>query len=171
MCASPEFTPLDDIDRAILQLLQRDARHRTAVEIAEQVGVSDGTVRNRIEDLEDRGVLEGYVPVVDYEAAGYQLEVRFTCTATIVEREQLARKALEIGGVVEVMELMSGRENVDIVAVAPKSDDLTRIAEALHELGLQIESQELIRHRYIRPFDHFGTENVAGDDESGSYEV
>ncbi|ELZ18439.1 AsnC family transcriptional regulator [Haloterrigena salina JCM 13891] len=48
MCASAEYTPLDETDRKILQRLQRDARNKIAVEIGEQIGVSDGTVRNRI---------------------------------------------------------------------------------------------------------------------------
>ncbi|MFC7142427.1 Lrp/AsnC family transcriptional regulator [Halosimplex aquaticum] len=170
MCASPEFTPLDDVDRAIIQLLQRDARHKTAVDIAEAVGVTDGTVRNRIADLEERGIIEGYVPVVDYEQAGYQLEIQFTCSAPIVDREALAREALQIEGVVEVTELMAGRENVEIMGVAPRNDDVTRIAKELDQLGMQIENEELIRHRYIRPFDHFGTE-VVSDDESGTYET
>lgn len=51
MCSRSEYTPLDNIDRAILQLLQREARHSTAVEMAEYLDVSDGTVRNRIENL------------------------------------------------------------------------------------------------------------------------
>lgn len=57
-----ELTPIDDVDRDILQLLQRDARNTTAVEMGEAVGVSDATVRNRIGALEDRGIVEGSVP-------------------------------------------------------------------------------------------------------------
>ncbi len=163
MCAAPESGPLDDVDRAILQLLQRDARNRTAVEVAERVGVSDGTVRNRIDALERENVIEGYVPLVHYENAGYQLQIRFTCTARIVDREQLARDALDVRGVVEVREMMTGRENVEITAVAPQNEDVTRVALALDELGLDVEREELVRNRYVRPFDHFGTENVSGD--------
>lgn len=163
MCASAEYTPLDEVDRAILQLLQRDARNATAVEIAETVGVSDGTVRNRIEKLERMGVIEGYVPLINYETAGYQLQVRISCTAPIVERERLANEALGIDGVVEVRELMTGRENIEVTAVAPRNDDLTRIAETLHELGLTVVREELVRHQYIQPFNHFGTEAIPGE--------
>lgn len=170
MCASDEYTPLDRVDRAIIQLLQRDARNLTAVDIAEAVGVSDGTVRNRIENLEKRGTIEGYVPVVNYEDAGYQLEICFHCTAPIVEREDMARRALDIEGVVEVLELMTGIANVEITAVAPRSADVTRIAKELDKLGVEIEHEKLIRHKYIRPFNHFGTEDVS-DDVDGTYEV
>lgn len=173
MCANSEYTPLDDVDRAILQLLQRDARNLTAVDISERVGVSDGTVRNRIEALEDRNIIEGYVPMIDYEMAGYPLQVRIMCTAGIVERDELAREALQKRGVVEVHEVMTGRRNVEVKAVVPRHDDLTALAIELDSMGLEIESEELIRHHYFRPFNHFGTEDVTGDidEEEGTYEL
>lgn len=153
----PDHSRLDETDRAILQLLQRDARHKPAVEIAETIGVSDGTVRNRIQALERRGVIEGYVPLINYEAAGYQLQIRITCTAPVVDREQLAREALDIDGVVDVRELMTGTENVTVTAVPPKNEDITCIAEALSDLGLEVIREDVIRQHYIRPFSYFGT--------------
>lgn len=170
MDTSGEYAQLDKVDRAILQILQRDARHATAVEIAEKVGVSDGTVRNRIADLEEREVIEGYVPLINYEAAGYQLEIKIRCTARIIEREELAREALGITGVISVEEIMTGRKNVEVTAVAPTHDDLTEIAKALDELGLEVESEELTRHHYFRPFNHFGAEDVSGELRD-SYEI
>lgn len=166
MCASAEYTPLDEIDREIIQILQRDARNATAVEIAERIGVSDGTVRNRINNLEDRGIIEGYVPTINYERAGYQLQIRISCTSRIVERDRLAQEALQIHGVVEVRELMTGRGNIEVTAVATEHRDLTRIAKALDELGMTVEQEELIRHHYFRPFDHFGAENVSEDSDA-----
>lgn len=55
-------SPLDDVDRAILHPLQQDARTLTPVDTAERLPVSDGTVRNRLARLEERGVVTGYVP-------------------------------------------------------------------------------------------------------------
>lgn len=168
MVTSSEPTPLDEVDRAIIQRLQRDARNQTAVDIAEAIGVSDGTVRNRIEALEQEGIIEGYVPTINYERAGFQLEIRMTCSVRIVKREQLAKEALRIEGVVEVRELMTGRENVEITAVAPTHDDLTRIAMAIDDLGLSVDREELVRHRYVRPFNHFGTEDSS---KQGTHET
>ena len=162
-----EHTPLDEVDRAILQWLQRDARHSTAVEISEAVGVSDGTVRNRIENLEREGVIEGYIPLINYEAAGYQLQVRVMCTAPVTERERLAREALRIEGVIEVRELMTGNKNVEVTAVPPKSEDVTHIAETLSELGLEVETEDLIRQHFIRPFSYFGPHEMPEEDAGG----
>jgi len=50
---------MDDLDRRILDILRRDAR-TPYTEIAEQVGTSEGTVRNRVERLLDDGVIERF---------------------------------------------------------------------------------------------------------------
>lgn len=151
-------------------MLQRDARNLTAVEISERLDVSDGTIRNRIENLEENGVIEGYTPIINYEKAGFQLEIKIRCSARIVEREELAEEALQIEGVVEVEEIMTGRNNIVVTAVAPEHDDLTRIAKTLNELGLEIESEELLRHNYFRPFNHFGAKDVS-EDLDGAYDL
>jgi DNA-binding Lrp family transcriptional regulator len=50
---------MDDLDREILGLLRRDAR-TPYTEIAEQVGTSEGTVRNRVQQLIEEGVIERF---------------------------------------------------------------------------------------------------------------
>ncbi|MUV59062.1 transcriptional regulator, AsnC family [Halogeometricum rufum] len=50
---------MDDLDREILDILRRDAR-TPYTEIAEQVGTSEGTVRNRVERLMSDGVIERF---------------------------------------------------------------------------------------------------------------
>lgn len=50
---------MDDLDRRILKILRRDSR-TPYTEIAEQVGTSEGTVRNRVERMIDDGVIERF---------------------------------------------------------------------------------------------------------------
>jgi len=50
---------MDDLDREILNILRRDAR-TPYTEIADDVGTSEGTVRNRVESLVDDGVIERF---------------------------------------------------------------------------------------------------------------
>lgn len=50
---------MDDLDRRILNILRRDAR-TPYTEIAERVGTSEGTVRNRVERLTNDGVIERF---------------------------------------------------------------------------------------------------------------
>ena len=50
---------MDDLDREILNILRRDAR-TPYTEIADQVGTSEGTVRNRVESLVEEGIIERF---------------------------------------------------------------------------------------------------------------
>ncbi len=65
---------LDDTDRRILSVLQRDAR-ASMRSISEEAGVSLGTVSNRVRRLEESGVIRGYTVMLDPEKAGWELTV------------------------------------------------------------------------------------------------
>ena len=57
---------LDDTDRRIIEVLERDAR--TSLRgIAEEVGVSLGTVSNRVKKLEENRVIKEYRVILDSE--------------------------------------------------------------------------------------------------------
>jgi len=155
---------IDDLDRQIIHALQGDARHTSASEIAESLDVSSRTVRNRISNLEDAGVIRGYDVDVDYEAAGYQLHTLIVCTAPIHEREEIAREALEVDGVVALREVMTGAENVHVEVVGVDGNDLSRIGRDLNDIGLEVVDEDLIRNEYTRPFHQFSAETV-GDDK------
>ena len=147
--------PLDNVDRGVLYHLQRDARNTTTQEIAETVGVSASTVRNRIEQLENDGIIKGYHPEIDYEAANLPLRVLFVCTVPATERTVYVNQMLEIQGVVDVREMLTGRRNIHIEVVGTSTGDITRITDTLHESGVTIESSEIMRQRRMQPFDHF----------------
>jgi len=50
---------MDTVDQQILSLLRQDARMNVAT-LADKLGVSRGTITNRIRKLEDTGVIVGY---------------------------------------------------------------------------------------------------------------
>jgi Lrp/AsnC family transcriptional regulator, regulator for asnA, asnC and gidA len=63
---------LDDIDRRILNELLQNAR-KPFTELAEEIGVSSGTVHVRINKLKDAGVIKGARLVVNFETVGYAI--------------------------------------------------------------------------------------------------
>ena len=60
---------LDDKDRRIVALLQRDGKLAQA-EIARRIGLSTAAVNERMKKLENAGVIRRYVAVVDPRALG-----------------------------------------------------------------------------------------------------
>jgi DNA-binding Lrp family transcriptional regulator len=73
MAEDAEHPELDDIDRRILQALNEDAR-QSYREISQQLDVALSTVSSHVKKLEQAGVIEGYIPVVDAKALGYELQ-------------------------------------------------------------------------------------------------
>jgi Lrp/AsnC family leucine-responsive transcriptional regulator len=157
---------LDELDRYIIYRLQKDIRGTSAAEIADDYGVSPSTVRNRISRLEGDGIIRGSHLDIDYERAGYQLFTIIFCTAPMPERERLAREALSVPGVVSARELMTGEENIHVIAIGRSGDDLSRIGRDLSALGLEIVEEELVRNEYTCPLHWFG-EGVGESAETG----
>lgn len=147
---------LDQIDKRILYHLVRDARNTSAPDVAEEVNVSPGTIRNRITQLEERRIIEGYHADVDYERAEGMLTNRFTCTSGAVDREKLVQQVLQIAGVVNVREIMTGKADVEVKAVGSDTEELTRIGDAIQELGLAIEDQDIVKREHFRPYQPYG---------------
>lgn len=61
---------LDDIDLKILRAIQFDARISN-VDLAQQIGLSPTPCWNRVKALEEKGVIEKYVTILNQAAVGY----------------------------------------------------------------------------------------------------
>lgn len=62
---------VDEKDIRIIEQLLSDGR-ASLRKIADRVGVSPSTASNRFKELLDNGVIQGFVPVLDYEKMGYR---------------------------------------------------------------------------------------------------
>ena len=65
---------IDDTDRSIIRGLEADAR-MSLRSIASEIGVSLGTVSNRLKKMESSGVIKGYKIQIDPEKVGWGLTV------------------------------------------------------------------------------------------------
>ncbi|WP_222912709.1 Lrp/AsnC family transcriptional regulator [Natrinema sp. SYSU A 869] len=149
---------LDDIDRRIIYAVMDDARNISAPTIAEEVNVSPGTIRNRISNMEEHGIITGYHANVDFEQADGRLTNLYMCNAPVSEREMIARQAQVINGVINVRELMTGRRNLHVLAVGENTSDLRRIARSLSDLGLEIEDEVLVQNETRHAYAPFGSD-------------
>lgn len=145
---------LDEVDKEILHLLQDDARTNNS-DIADEVGVSPSTASKRIKKLEQSGIIKGYHPDIDYDTAGFPLRVLFICTAPIIDRYDLIQEVLDIPGVVNTLEIMTGTDNIHIEVVGQSNDDISELAFAISELGIQINEEVLVRNEYPKPASVF----------------
>lgn len=84
---------LDDIDRQILDLLQRDARMTNAA-IGEVVGMTAPSVYDRVRKLEARGIITGYTALVDPVALGKTLTAFIRLTVAYDKRHDAGMAAV-----------------------------------------------------------------------------
>lgn len=147
---------LDEIDRRIIYELMQDARNTSAPTIADQVNVSPGTIRNRINQLEEHNIIRSYTAEIDFERAEGHLTTLYVCNAPVSERNALAREAGMVPGVINVRQLMTGRRNLHIMAVGEDTEHLRRITRALSRLGIEIEDETLVESETHSPYSAFG---------------
>ncbi|WP_436347448.1 Lrp/AsnC family transcriptional regulator [Natronorubrum sp. FCH18a] len=110
---------MDDLDRQILDILRRDAR-TPYTEIADEVGTSEGTVRNRVERMMDDDVIERF---------------------TISTRTGNVKAMLEVGVAVDVdtkavSERIAEWEEVDFVWMVSGEQDIVLVVDAADTRGV-----------------------------------
>ncbi|MBI5289780.1 MAG: Lrp/AsnC family transcriptional regulator [Chloroflexi bacterium] len=116
------FQKPDGVDQHILSILEQNGR-ATNREIAESVGVSEGTVRNRIERLIKDDVLR-IVGVTNPARLGLNTAAVISISGELSRITDIAESIAEAQGVVYVGYTTG---NADIIALAffPSNDDLT----------------------------------------------
>lgn len=116
---------LDELDRKILDLLTQNARY-TYSELGERLGFSRVAIKNRMDALEKRGIIEGYTVIVNPQKLGsavscyYELEARPDALPEILRR-------LEACPTVTQIYRVTGECCLHIHAVAADQEELERL--------------------------------------------
>ncbi|MCS7143420.1 MAG: Lrp/AsnC family transcriptional regulator [Archaeoglobaceae archaeon] len=124
---------IDEIDLNILKELQNDAR-KSLKEIAEKVGVAEGTVYNRINKMRNLGIIKKFIPILDYSSLGYDITAVIGITAEggqIVEIEKEIAKEKSVTAVYDV----TGEYDILIVAKFESREKLNEFVKRL--LGMK----------------------------------
>ncbi len=120
---------VDELDRKILSLLQRDAR-LSYREIAKELKVAVGTVYNRLKRMEERGIILGFAPKLNYEKLGYELTAIIGIKAQgkkIIEIEREIAKNEHVTCVYDV----TGEYDIIAVAKFRGREDMNRFVKWL----------------------------------------
>ena len=120
---------MDELDRQILDILRRDAR-TPYTEIAEQVGTSEGTVRNRVERLTNDGVIE-----------------RFTVSTRTGNIKAMIEVSVKVDvDTTKISDLMAEWDQVDFVWQVSGEEDVVLVVDAADTRavnGLITQAREL----------------------------
>jgi Lrp/AsnC family transcriptional regulator len=140
---------LDAVDAKILDLIQHDASLSVA-EIAERVGLSSSPCWRRIKRLEDAGIIQRRVTILDREQLGLGFEVYCTVKLSLPTKENLEQFETNVVKWAEVVQCatVTGAADYELRVITRDMhafDDFLR--EKILSLGLvsNIESRIVIR--------------------------
>jgi len=128
--------PLDRFDKAILAELQRDGRVSN-VQLANQVNLSESACLRRVRALEQAGLIERYVALLNQKAVGLSGTIFVHIALLREEQSELAAFERAVQDVPEVMEcyLMTGEFDYLLRVVVSDMADFERLHnEALTRL-------------------------------------
>jgi DNA-binding Lrp family transcriptional regulator len=115
---------VDEVDRAILELLAADARI-TNQRLAERVGVAPSTALSRLRALRERRVIRGFHAELDLAALGRPLQALIAVRLAVHAREQIdafTSAVRELPGVLMVFHLTGATDYLVWVAARDAQD-------------------------------------------------
>lgn len=112
---------LDEKDRKIIALLRENGRS-TNVSVARQIGITEGTVRKRIDRLLSRGVMK-VIAAVDPRKLGYRVEA-FVSIEADIDKIEAAADALAVMEEVQYVGILTGASDIFIKGLFMSDDEL-----------------------------------------------
>lgn len=151
---------LDRDDMAILHALQDDARNATTESIGDRVGLASSTVAARINDLEERGIITGYAPAIDYEKAGFEQRMLLVGTVT-GDEAGIVDEVSSVENVISVRRLLADEDDLHIELVSRSQERAEELADDLNALGVEITETSVVVEENDRSFNHLGEKYTA----------
>ena len=118
---------IDDLDLKIIKELQKDGR-ASFRDIAEKIKVSEGTVYNRVNKLEESKIIKRFIPEIDYEKLGYELTVLIGLTTEGGKISEIERKITESPNVNAVYDV-TGDYDTMVVAQFKNREELNEFVK------------------------------------------
>lgn len=139
---------LDEVDKAILRRLQKDARV-SFNEIAKEVGTSEATVFVRIKKLQKNGVIRAFRAIVNPESVGKQV----TAFALVrAEPKSYAKVLAELQNLDDVCEVydVTGAYYSIIKMRTSTSEQLAKVLDKIGEIDGIVGTETVIALRTIK---------------------
>jgi len=137
---------IDYLDEKIIELLKKDSR-RPFVDIANQLKVSEGTVRSRVRKLVEEDVIQTFTIKTSSKNVKAVIEVKINVN---INTSDVAAQIARFEGVSEVFEV-TGEEDVVAIIDVTSSPQLNEIIERIR----RFDNVQSTRTRLILK-EHFG---------------
>jgi len=137
---------IDNLDKRIVDILKKDSRC-PFVDIADKLGVSEGTVRSRVHRMIDEDVIRGFTIKTSSKNVKALVEIRIDVNT---DTEEIAKELTGYEGVTEVFEVTGDQDIIAIVDVE-SSQKLNDIIERIRHYDNILSTRTRLILR-----EHFG---------------
>lgn len=116
---------LDELDQKIVRLLIQNARMSYS-DIGQQIGISRVAVKNRVQALEEKGIIEEYTTIINPQKISGAISCYFeieTAPDTLTEVAELLRQNDTITQIYRV----TGKSKLHVHAVASSNEEMENL--------------------------------------------
>jgi len=118
---------MDEIDRKIVEILKEDAR-KAYTDIAKKVGLSEGAVRKRVQDLVKSGVIRRFTVSV-----GVKEGVRAITLISAASTPEISAKIMKLEGVEAVYEI-TGQYDIAVLLSAANIEEINQCVDKIRSI-------------------------------------
>ncbi|MHB8634626.1 MAG: Lrp/AsnC family transcriptional regulator [Thermoplasmatota archaeon] len=139
---------IDDTNQQLLLLLQKNGRS-TWAELAQAVGRSESTVRERVAALEMEGILQGYHATIDWSRAGLPASAVLHGQCELSKVAELTDRLTEIPNVTSAV-LTTGSRPILCHLQVRDAHHLQELLKSIADCGLRAPEMEIV----LQPLVH-----------------
>jgi Lrp/AsnC family transcriptional regulator, regulator for asnA, asnC and gidA len=139
---------IDHLDDKIIEILKKDSR-KPFVEIANELEVSEGTIRSRVKKLFEEGIIQAFTIKTSSKNVKALVEVKIDVN---VNTSDIADQIASFEGVSEVYEV-TGEEDIVAIIDVTSSPQLNEIIERIR----RFDNVDSTRTRLILK-EHYGAD-------------
>ena len=117
-----QIKDLDEIDRTILELLSENAR-MSYVDIGEVVSLSRVAVKNRVQALEERGIIEKYTVIINPQKIGRAISAYFEVAISPATHKEALRLMMDHNCITKIYQV-TGSSKYHVHAILNSEADM-----------------------------------------------
>ena len=142
-----KLLPIDQIDIQILSMLRLNSRAAN-IEIARDLEISEATVRRRIKNLEEKGIIKGYSTYIDYQLIENPVKAYVHLGVTSENREDVVKKIVAHNRAVAVYRVTGDFEILCVMLFVDMSEMQTIIDSYLKMDGITRVLTQIVMSPY-----------------------
>ncbi|MBI1828461.1 MAG: Lrp/AsnC family transcriptional regulator [Thaumarchaeota archaeon] len=122
----------DQLDERILDELLKNAR-RSYNQLADQLGISTGTVLKRIKNMESEGIIQKYSAILDNKKRGYEITAIVEVTARKGRLTEMEKSIAKMPSICAVYDTTGSADTI-LIGKFKHTDELSRFIKQLLDM-------------------------------------